>query len=120
MEGKVVREGEVEGKASKLGGSIKRIFSERYVFLAIGYFEPGEGMKIHSHTLPEEIYYVLKGRGEMVLGSERVKLEPGTAVYIPPNIPHGPLNTGDEPLVIAFFHAPPETGEYIVLEEDDH
>ena len=118
MEGKVVKEKEVEAEALEIGGRVKRFFSEKYVFLAIGYFEPGEGMKTHHHTVPEEIYYVLKGRGEMILGEEKVILEPGTAVYIPPGVVHGPLNTGDESLVIAFFHAPPETGEYMVLAED--
>jgi mannose-6-phosphate isomerase-like protein (cupin superfamily) len=117
MEGKIVREEEVKMTKSDLGGSLRQLVKEKYVHFLIGYFNPGESMKAHIHTVPEEIYYVLQGRGEMTLGKEKVKIERGMAIYIPPNVPHGPKNTGKEPLVIAFIHSPPETGEYIKVTE---
>jgi putative monooxygenase len=114
MEKKIVSEEEITGHRSKLGGTIKELIRGEKLHLLIGYLEPGEQMKLHYHTVPEEVYYTLKGNGEMILGEERLRLRPGVAVYIPPGTLHAPMNTGTEPLVIGFFHAPPETGEYIV------
>jgi len=114
MEEKIVSEEKVVGRRSELGGTIKELIKGEKLHLLIGYLEPGEQMRLHYHTIPEEVYYTLKGSGEMILGERRLKLRPGVAVYIPPGTFHAPINTGKGPLVIGFFHAPPETGEYIV------
>jgi oxalate decarboxylase/phosphoglucose isomerase-like protein (cupin superfamily) len=111
---RIVDERTVAGNKSKLGGTIKELIRGEKLHLLIGHLELGERMKLHYHTVPEEVYYVLKGSGEMILGEKRLKLKPGLAIYIPPGMYHAPINTGKEPLIIAFFHAPPETGEYIV------
>lgn len=113
MVGKVVREAEVPLRRSDYGGSLKELVKEKQLHFLIGYFKPGESMRPHIHTLPEEIYYVLDGEGEMVLGEDRIKISKGMAVFIPPNVAHAPSNTGRKDLVIAFIHAPPETGEYM-------
>ena len=113
MEGKIILESEVALKKSAYGGTLRELVKEKYLHFLIGYFEPGEGMKAHIHTVPEEIYYVLKGQGEMILGKEKIKIKAGMAIFIPPNVAHAPLNTGKKPLVIAFIHSPPETGEYM-------
>ncbi|MEM2875379.1 MAG: cupin domain-containing protein [Candidatus Bathyarchaeia archaeon] len=117
MKEKVVHEDNVPKTPSKYGGSLKELVKERYLHLLIGYFEPGESMKAHVHTVPEEIYYVLSGKGEMVLGDRTIPIEAGMAIYIPPNVVHAPRNTGTEKLVIAFIHSPPETGEYMRVTE---
>jgi len=117
MKGKIVYEDEVPKIPSKYGGALKELIREKNLHLLIGYFEPGESMKAHIHTIPEEIYYVLEGEGEMVLGDKTVPIKAGMAIYIPPNIIHAPKNTGKKPLVIAFIHSPPETGEYMQVKE---
>lgn len=116
--GRVVREAEVKPERSRYGGTLKELIREGNLHLLIGFFKPGESMKPHIHTVPEEIYYVLKGRGEMILGEERIPIEEGMAIYIPPNTKHAPFNTGEETLVIAFIHSPPETGEYMKPAEE--
>jgi oxalate decarboxylase/phosphoglucose isomerase-like protein (cupin superfamily) len=115
---KVIHEQDVKQEKLEIGGRLKLLFSEKHVFLALGFFEPGESMKSHYHTEPEEIYYVLKGNGEVTVGDSKIEVKPGTAIYIPPGVAHWPKNTGNETLVIAFFHAPPETGKYLVLSEE--
>ena len=48
-------------------------------------------LKTHHHAATE-IYYILKGRGQMILGigkdAERVDLKPGRFIYLPSNVPH--------------------------------
>jgi len=119
MREKVVYEDKVTKTLSRYGGSLKELIKEKYLHFLIGYFDPGESMRAHIHTVPEEIYYVLRGEGEMTLGGETISIKAGMAIYIPPNVLHAPRNTGKNPLVIAFIHSPPETGEYMkVLEEE--
>ncbi|MBD0335659.1 MAG: cupin domain-containing protein [Cyanobacteria bacterium Co-bin13] len=46
-----------------------------------------------------EVYYILQGQGEMHIDDESQIVEPGDAVYIPPNARQFIRNTGQEPLV---------------------
>lgn len=46
-----------------------------------------------------EVYYILAGRGEMSIDGETSPVEPGDAVYIPPQARQYICNTGDIPLV---------------------
>jgi mannose-6-phosphate isomerase-like protein (cupin superfamily) len=46
-----------------------------------------------------EVYYLLSGHGEMHIDDEVSLVEPGDAVYIPPNARQYIRNTGDQPLV---------------------
>ncbi|UBF28632.1 cupin domain-containing protein [Kovacikia minuta CCNUW1] len=52
------------------------------------------------HSLKtSEVYYILRGRGEMSINSETESVEPGDAIYIPPNARQSIYNNGAEPLV---------------------
>jgi uncharacterized cupin superfamily protein len=42
------------------------------------------GAPLHCHALEEELFYVLDGAGELILGEERHPLEPGDVVARPP------------------------------------
>jgi len=46
-----------------------------------------------------EVYYILVGQGEMHIGGETSRVEPGDAVYIPPQARQYIRNVGDSPLV---------------------
>ena len=46
-----------------------------------------------------EVYYLLEGTGEMHIDSEVSRVEPGDAVYIPPNARQYIRNIGAVPLV---------------------
>lgn len=52
----------------------------------------------HSLTT-SEVYYILSGTGEMHIADEVQTVEPGDAVYIPPNARQFIRNSGPEPLV---------------------
>ncbi len=46
-----------------------------------------------------EVYYILSGRGEMHINEEAHPVEPGDAIYIPPNARQYIENSGTEPLI---------------------
>ncbi|SRR5579883_3513984 len=46
-----------------------------------------------------EVYYILSGQGEMHINDEVQRVEPGDAVYIPPDATQFIQNSGVEPLI---------------------
>jgi quercetin dioxygenase-like cupin family protein len=72
---------------------------------AVVYFEVAPGDRLASHTdSAEEILYIVAGEGEAEVGDERGPVRAGDLAVIPAMVPHGVVNTGDEPLkVVGFF-----------------
>jgi mannose-6-phosphate isomerase-like protein (cupin superfamily) len=52
----------------------------------------------HSHPDREEVYYVLEGRGRMVVGDSEYDIKVGDALYVPFGVFHTTFNTGILPL----------------------
>jgi len=75
---------------------------------AMGYvtLEPRGGQVPWHNQEQEEIYFIVEGRGEMCLGSERREIGRGEAVYIPGSVFHQLTNTGDEPMTMIYCYAP--------------
>jgi mannose-6-phosphate isomerase-like protein (cupin superfamily) len=71
---------------------------------------PGTSTIPHHHHAGEEVYYVLRGRGRITLGSEgrdqTHDVGPGDAITIRPGTFHHLVNAGDEDLVILCSCAP--------------
>src|SRR5262245_10751022 len=44
--------------------------------------------KLHLHERTDEFYYVIDGKGSMVLDDEEIELHPGIVVYVPRGTPH--------------------------------
>jgi len=65
--------------------------------LAHALLEPGAGSAPHVLS-STEVYYILSGRGIMVVNDDRCAVEPGHAIYIPPGAVQYILNTAQEPL----------------------
>ena len=54
-----------------------------------------EILPLHNHK-EQEIYYILQGKGEILISSiETRPVVEGDSVYIPKGFPHGVKNTGD-------------------------
>lgn len=71
-------------------------------------FPPGCGIPLHTHPHPvEELLYVLRGRGIETVGEEEREVGPGCAVFVPPEVPHRIVNTGDEMLMLLVVVSPP-------------
>lgn len=66
---------------------------------------PGGAVPLHRHA-NEEVYLILRGEGEMTVGEEHLPVTAGTAVYLPPYVPHELRNTGGENLILLWVYAP--------------
>jgi mannose-6-phosphate isomerase-like protein (cupin superfamily) len=75
----------------------KQAIALRYS-LAHAIVPPGQTSISHS-LITSEVYYILSGTGEMHISDETQTVEPGDAIYIPPNAKQFIHNSGPDPLV---------------------
>jgi quercetin dioxygenase-like cupin family protein len=80
----------------------------------INEFEIVGGGQVDPHTHPtHEYYYVLYGRGRMIVGDEEREIGQGDLVYIPPNLVHSLIASSEYAPIrcFCFAIALPEAGE---------
>ena len=67
----------------------------------------GQSIGAHTHAIETETVYLLQGRARLLHDSVEAIIEAGGGVSIPPGIAHSLHNSGDVPLELIAFHAPP-------------
>ncbi|HEY9607364.1 MAG TPA: cupin domain-containing protein [Allocoleopsis sp.] len=74
--------------------------------------EPGtEGASPHIHKQLTEMFYVVEGEVELVLGEQRVIGTPGAFMLVPENTPHGFSNPGQTPAKLLIMFCPADSRE---------
>ncbi|AXG72204.1 quercetin 2,3-dioxygenase [Kordia sp. SMS9] len=66
------------------------------VYLVEGLMPKGSEVPLHVHTKEDEIFHVLEGEVELMLGDETIHAKEGTIIYLPRNIQHGIKTLGEE------------------------
>ena len=56
----------------------------------------------HAHDDMEEVYYILNGKGKMVIGDDEFPVQAGDAFYVPFGEFHVTYNTGNQPLAMVW------------------
>ncbi len=56
----------------------------------------------HTHDDMEEVYYILTGKGKMVIGEDEFPIKAGDAFYVPFREYHVTYNTGNQPLAMVW------------------
>lgn len=72
----------------------------------------------HSHPNGEEVIYVIRGSGRVLVGDAVHPVAPGTAVLFPRGVVHMLHNTGAEEMKVVCFFAPPTGLENYRMHED--
>ena len=112
----VVNRNGVTAFTTKDGSTIREILAPRNSgaarqSLAEATVEVGQTTQAHSHPHTEEFYYILRGTGLMAMEAERLTVEVGNGICIPPGRRHQIRNVGEEPLVFLCCCAPAYTHE---------
>jgi mannose-6-phosphate isomerase-like protein (cupin superfamily) len=68
--------------------------------------DPDGGQVPWHNQEQEEVYFVIEGTGEMCLGTERLVMTTGQAVYIAPGTFHQLTNIGNCPLRMLYCYGP--------------
>lgn len=78
--------------------------------IALGYVSvhDGQSTKIGFHDNEEEIYVILKGRANLMIGDEEITVEPGSVAYVPRNHKHRMTCISNEKLEYLYFANWPE------------
>ncbi len=92
---------------TKDGSTIRELHHTDAQSLAEATLEPDQATARHYHRLSEEVYFVLKGSGDMEIDGEHRRIAVGDAVVIPPGAWHTLHNNGTSELRILCFCAPP-------------
>ena len=71
----------------------------------------GSEQPIHDHE-PEQCYYIIQGKGLMIIEDESNEMIAGDAVYIPSNLKHGIKNIGDDVLEYLTANTPVFSEQY--------
>ncbi len=66
---------------------------------------------LHRHLQAEELYHIIAGSGEMVVGAEQFAVRAGDTICIMPETPHQIANTGIGPLKILYCCSPEYSDE---------
>jgi mannose-6-phosphate isomerase-like protein (cupin superfamily) len=85
--------------------------SARNLSLQVSEVPVGSEQPIHAHE-PEQCYYLIRGKGLMIIEEEAREISSGDAILIPPNKKHGIKNTGNEVLEYLTANSPVFKKEY--------
>ena len=112
----------VDAFITKDGSEIRELLAPRNSCirkqsLAEARLPAGASTTPHYHCHTEEIYYILSGTGQMLIGDQQRPVGPGDAVAIPPGAVHQITNSGPQPLVFLCCCAPCYEHEDTVLVE---
>lgn len=82
-------------------------------------FDPKAASVPHIHPVVEESYYVLSGKGTVIIGNERAEITTGDLVVIPQKTLHQVINNSDtEELKLLVTVAEAWTPDCMVLSEN--
>jgi quercetin dioxygenase-like cupin family protein len=83
----------------------KLIASENLVAELVCY-EPGQATVSHLHPRQDEIFYVIEGKGTIVVGEEGIPVSTGSVVFGPLGVRHGIRADAGDRLVLIFIKGP--------------
>lgn len=79
---------------------------------------PGERVRpAHSHPNGEEVIYVIRGSGRVLVGTDVSPVREGAAVLFPQGVVHMLHNTGSVEMKVVCFFAPPTGLDNYVMHE---
>lgn len=121
MSESVIVRGPGEGRTLLVGGGDRVTYKVRSAETHGAYFcfevstTPGFGPPLHTHSY-RELFYVLEGQYEFTFErdgrTETITGTPGTAVAVPPHMPHTFRNGTAAPARLLFVHQPAALEEF--------
>ena len=81
-------------------------------FIDLVAMQPGTSIGTHRHGGRDaELYVIIEGEGEMLMGNQRLRVSRGDVLVNPPHGTHGLSNLGDRLLKLVVIDLPVEHGD---------
>ncbi|NIO44129.1 MAG: cupin domain-containing protein [Candidatus Aenigmarchaeota archaeon] len=94
-------------------GSIRELYrSEK---MSIAYVTLLGKAKEHTHRTMEEVYYIERGKGQLIVDGEIISLKKDDLIPIPQNSWHYLKNLGKKPLEIMVTNSPPFDRDDVIM-----
>ena len=87
----------------------KRLLGSEKIVAEFVCYEPGQATPEHVHPKQDEIFYVVEGRGIMIVDGEEIPMEPTSLILVKAREKHGVKTLPDSRLVMMFTKAPAST-----------
>lgn len=81
------------------------------ISIQVSYIPAGSEQPLHNH-MPEQCYYIISGKGLMIIENEQEYVNAGDAIFIPSNKKHGIKNIGTDILHYLTANSPAFDEEY--------
>lgn len=105
---------EIESRKNIHGVDVRDLYSDEHAQIVHIFLKPGEELK--AHLTPVDVaFYVLEGRGTVLIGEEKQEVEAGTLVESPKMIAHCWYNYSDKNLRILVIKTPRPKSNAIIL-----
>jgi len=75
---------------------------------------PGSKSSSHVHKNGEETWYILSGRGKVIVGGQEEEVCSDTIIVITPGQEHQLVNTGDETFKVLWIYTPPGNEKAVI------
>ncbi|HXY58402.1 MAG TPA: cupin domain-containing protein [Methylocystis sp.] len=93
---------------SEKNKDLRRVLhTSKHLQLVLTSLKPGEETGDDVHPEHDHFFRVERGKGELVLEGDRIKLKSNDAVIVPAGAHHNVINTGEKPLKMFMIYAPP-------------
>jgi quercetin dioxygenase-like cupin family protein len=84
----------------------KRLFEKEEFYFNMYCIQPGQKNPLHRHPNSAEVLFFVDGEGEVIVGREKKRVAAREAVYVPVNVPHEIINTGDASMIVVLVQSP--------------
>lgn len=78
-----------------------------YIQVVIMSINPGEDIGLEVHADTDQVLYLIKGEGKVVLNGEEMPFKAGDVVLVHAGTEHNFVTVGSEPMKIITMYSPP-------------
>ncbi len=83
------------------------LYTGRHLQLVLMALKPGEETGEDVHMDQDQFFRVEKGKGELVIEGDRVKIKNTDAIIVPAGARHNVINTGEKSMKLFMIYGPP-------------
>lgn len=94
--------GEISQEQAESGKSYLQFLSEGTMSLGL-YVLPASSVDTQSPHAEDEIYYVVAGRGAIIVAGERRAVRPGSIVFVAKEVEHRFVDIAEDLSILVFF-----------------